>query len=343
MQTPSLPATVTTPESRTLPTHAAPLAGSPAAPPSRVSIEGTVIADRVYRAAILAFALCVPILLLLIFIEVGLAGWPALRQFGFGFLTSSTWDPVAGQFGAAPAIAGTIITSIIALVIATPLALGSAIFLSDFAPSWVRQPLAFLIDLLAAVPSVVYGLWGVFFLLPMLREHVMPFLRDTLHLGATPFFRGPAYGPSVLAAGLILSIMVLPYIAAVSREVLMAVPRSQREAALALGATRWETITGAVIPFARSGIVGGIILGLGRALGETMAVTMLIGNRHEISASLFAPGYTMASLIANEFSEATNDVHLSALMAVGFVLLLITLIVNAIARWLVWQTGGSRS
>jgi phosphate transport system permease protein len=343
MQTPSLPAAVTTPEPRTLPTHAAPLAGSPATPPSRVSIEGTVIADRVYRAAILGFALCVPILLLLIFIEVGLAGWPALRQFGFGFLTTSTWDPVAGQFGALPAIAGTIITSIIALVIATPLALGGAIFLSDFAPSWVRQPLAFLIDLLAAVPSVVYGLWGVFFLLPLLREDVMPFLRDTLHLGATPFFRGPAYGPSVLAAGLILSIMVLPYIAAVSREVLMAVPRSQREAALALGATRWETITGAVIPFARSGIIGGVILGLGRALGETMAVTMVIGNRHEISASLFAPGYTMASLIANEFSEATNDVHLSALMAVGFVLLLITLVVNAIARWLVWQTGGSRS
>jgi len=343
MQTPSLPATVTTPESRTLPTLAAPLAGSPAAPPSRVSIEGTVVADRIYRAAIFGFALCVPILLLLIFVEVGLAGWPALRQFGFTFLTSSTWDPVAGQFGAAPAIAGTIITSIIALVIATPLALGGAIFLSDFAPSWVRQPLAFLIDLLAAVPSVVYGLWGVFFLLPMLREDVMPFLRDTLHLGATPFFRGPAYGPSVLAAGLILSIMVLPYIAAVSREVLMAVPRSQREAALALGATRWETITGAVIPFARSGIIGGVILGLGRALGETMAVTMVIGNRHELSASLFAPGYTMASLIANEFSEATNDVHLSALMAVGFVLLLITLVVNAIARWLVWQAGGSRS
>ena len=342
MQTPTLPATVTTPEPRTPPALAAPLAGSPA-PPARVSIEGTVVADRVYRAAILGFALCVPILLLLIFVEVGIAGWPALRQFGFAFLTSSTWDPVAGQFGAAPAIAGTVITSIIALVIATPLALGGAIFLSDFAPSWVRQPLAFLIDLLAAVPSVVYGLWGVFFLLPLLREDVMPFLRDTLHLGATPFFRGPAYGPSVLAAGLILSIMVLPYIAAVSREVLMAVPRSQREAALALGATRWETITGAVIPFARSGIIGGVILGLGRALGETMAVTMVIGNRHELSASLFAPGYTMASLIANEFSEATSDVHLSALMAVGFVLLLITLVVNAVARWLVWQTGGSRS
>ena len=343
MQTPSLPATVPTPESRTLPTLAGPVAGSPAAPPSRVSIEGTVVADRVYRAAIFGFALCVPILLLLIFIEVGMAGWPALRQFGFSFLTSSAWDPVAGQFGAAPAIAGTIITSIIALVIATPLALGGAIFLSDFSPAWLRQPLSFFIDLLAAVPSVVYGLWGVFFLLPLLREQIMPVLRDTLHLGATPFFTGPAYGPSVLAAGLILSIMVLPYIAAVSREVLMAVPRSQREAALALGATRWETITGAVVPYARSGIIGGVILGLGRALGETMAVTMVIGNRHELSASLFAPGYTMASLIANEFSEATNDVHLSALMAVGFVLLLITLVVNAIARWLVWQTGGGRS
>jgi phosphate transport system permease protein len=308
-----------------------------------VSIDGADVADRVYRAAILAFALCVPILLLLILIEVGAAGWPALRQFGLQFLTSSAWDPVAGQFGAAPAIAGTIITSLLALALATPLALGGAIFISDFSPAWLRQPLSFFVDLLAAVPSVVYGLWGIFFLLPMLREQFMPFLRDTLHLGATPFFSGPAYGPSVLAAGLILAIMVLPYIAAVAREVLMAVPRSQREAALALGATRWETITGAVVPYARSGIIGGIILGLGRALGETMAVTMLIGNRHELSASLFAPGYTMASLIANEFSEATSDLHLSALMAVGFVLLLITLVVNGIARWLVWRTSGSRA
>ncbi|MDB4882696.1 MAG: Phosphate transport system permease protein [Gemmatimonadetes bacterium] len=321
---------------------AAPAPASPATPP-RVSIEGTVVADRIYRGAIVGFALCVPILLLLIFVEVGVAGWPALRQFGFQFLTSSTWDPVNGEFGAAPAIVGTIATSIIALVIATPLALGGAIFLSDFSPSWLRQPLSFFVDLLAAVPSVVYGLWGVFFLVPMLRERLMPFLRDTLHLGATPFFSGPAYGPSVLAAGLILAIMVLPYIAAVSREVLMAVPRSQREAALALGATRWESITGAVIPYARTGILGGVILGLGRALGETMAVTMVIGNRHELSASLFAPGYTMASLIANEFSEATSDVHLSALMAVGFVLFLITLAVNALARWLVWRTGGVRA
>ena len=343
MPTPSLPALVSTQETRPIPTLAATDSGAHRVQPSRISIEGSVIADRVYRAAILGFAVCIPLLLLLILLEVGVAGWPALRQFGLPFLTSSVWDPVAGQFGAAPAIAGTIITSVIALVIATPLALGGAIFLSEFAPAWLRQPLSFFVDLLAAVPSVVYGLWGVFFLLPLLRQQLMPFLRDTLHLGATPFFTGPAYGPSVLAAGLILSIMVLPYIAAVSREVLMAVPRSQREAALALGATRWETITGAVVPFARSGILGGVILGLGRALGETMAVTMVIGNRHELSASLFAPGYTMASLIANEFSEATTDIHLAALMAVGFVLFLLTLVVNAIARWLVWRTGATRA
>ena len=306
----------------------------------RPSIQGSVTADRIYRAVILFFALCIPALLLLIFLEVGRAGLPALREFGFGFLTSSTWDPVKGEFGAAPAIVGTVLTSVIALVIATPLALGGAIFLSELSPAWLRQPVSFLIDLLAAVPSVVFGLWGVFFLVPLLRDPVMPFLRDTLHLGATPFFTGPAYGPSVLAAGSILAIMVLPYIAAVSREVLMAVPRSQREAALALGATRWEAITGAVVPYARTGILGGVILGLGRALGETMAVTMLIGNRHELSASLFAPGYTMASLIANEFSEATTDIHLSALMAVGFVLLVITLVVNAAARLLVRRVGG---
>ena len=302
-------------------------------------IVGTAVGDRVYVGFITAFALGVPILLVLLLWEVALAGWPAFREFGFGFITSSDWDPVNHRFGAAPAIFGTIVTSIIALLIATPLALGVAIFLSEYAPRWLRQPVGFLVDLLAAIPSVVYGLWGIFVLLPLLRQHVMPFLRDALHLGATPLFSGPAYGPSMLAAGLILAVMVLPYVSSVSREVLLAVPRSQREAALALGATRWETIQKAVIPFARSGIIGGIILGLGRALGETMAVTMLIGNRHEISVSLFAPGYTMASLIANEFSEASDDLHLSALMAVGFVLLVLTLVVNALARWLVWRVA----
>ena len=302
-------------------------------------IVGRAIGDWIYVAIITGFALCVPVLLGLIFWEVALAGWPALREFGLGFLTSSVWDPVRGQFGAAPAVFGTIVTSILALVIATPLALAVSIFLSEYAPRWLRQPVAFFVDLLAAIPSVVYGLWGIFVLIPLFREHVVPFLRDTLHLGVIPLFAGPTWGNSVFAAGVILAIMVLPYIASVSREVLLAVPRSQREAALALGATRWEMIQKAVIPFAKSGIIGGIILGLGRALGETMAVTMVIGNTHDISASLFAPGYTMASLIANEFQEASGDLHLAALMAVGFVLLVVTLIVNGIARWLVWRTG----
>ncbi|MFL5581354.1 MAG: phosphate ABC transporter permease subunit PstC [Gemmatimonadaceae bacterium] len=295
--------------------------------------------DRVYRGAITFFAACIPVLLLLVAWEVFTAAWPALSRFGLEFVTSSEWDPVAGIYGAAPAIYGTVVSSIIALVVATPLALGVAIFLSEFAPSWLRQPVAFLVDLLAAVPSVVYGLWGIFVLVPLLRTTVVPFFRDTLHLGATPLFSGPNYGPSMLAAGLILAVMVLPYISAVSREVLLAVPRSQREAALALGATRWEVIWDAVLPYARTGILGGVILGLGRALGETMAVTMLIGNRHEISSSLLAPGYTMASMIANQFTEATDDMHLSALMAVGAVLLVVTLIVNALARWLVWRVA----
>jgi len=324
------------------PAETAAATGTPTRPSRRWTEIGSEIGDRIYSWSITGFAALVPILLLLIFLAVGLAAWPALRTFGFTFLTSSDWDPVSGHFGAAPAIYGTIISSILALVIATPLSLGVAVFLSEFAPDWLRGPVAFAVDLLAAVPSVIYGLWGIFVLIPFLREFLMPFLRDTLHLGVLPLFSGPAYGSSMLAAGLILAIMCLPYISAVTREVLMAVPRSQREAAVGLGATRWEVIRDAVIPYARSGIIGGIILGLGRALGETMAVTMLIGNRHEISASLFAPGYTMASLIANEFSEATGDLHLSALMAVGFVLLLVTFLVNAIARWLVWQTARER-
>ncbi|MGH7663882.1 MAG: phosphate ABC transporter permease subunit PstC [Gemmatimonadaceae bacterium] len=305
----------------------------------RGGIAGSATGDRIYRGAMIFFALCVPILLTLIAWELASAAWPALREFGFEFLTSSRWDPVAGIYGAAPAIVGTVVSSAIALVIATPLALGVAIFLSEFSPHWLRQPVAFLVDLLAAIPSVVYGLWGIFVLVPLLRDYLMPFLADTLALGQTPLFSGPIYGYSMLAAGLILAIMVLPYISAVAREVLLAVPRSQREAALALGATRWEMIRGAVLPHARSGIVGGVILGLGRALGETMAVTMVIGNSREISASFFAPANTLASQIANQFTEATGDLQLSALMALGFVLFAITIVVNAIARWLVWRVS----
>ena len=309
----------------------------------KLRVDASAFSDKAYEIVTAACALVVPTLVVAIAVAIFVAAWPAFSKLGFSIITSSDWDVAAAHFGAAPALFGTLVSSAVALIIATPLAIGIAVFLSEFSPLWLRQPIGFLVDLLAAVPSVVYGLWGIFVLIPILRQHVMPFLRDTLHLGATPLFTGPAYGPSMLAAGIILAIMALPYISSVSREVLMAVPRSQREAALALGATRWEMIRDAVIPYAKSGIIGGIMLGLGRALGETMAVTMVIGNRAEISASLFAPGYTMASLIANQFSEATNDLHLSALMAVGAILFVITLIVNAIARWLVWTVSRNRA
>jgi phosphate transport system permease protein len=261
----------------------------------------------------------------------------AVHQFGLDFVTSSTWDPVAEEFGAFPLIFGTLLSSLIALIIAVPLSLGVAIYLTEFAPKSVRQPVAFLIGLLAAIPSVVYGLWGIFVLIPALRTTAFPLLRKLL--GFLPLFQGPIYGPSMLAAGIILAIMIMPYIMSVSREVLLAVPGTQREAALALGATRWEAVITAVLPYARSGVIGAIILGLGRALGETMAVTMLIGNRHEIASSLFAPGYTMAAAIANEFSEAVGNLHLSALAYVAFLLFTVTVLVNAGARLLIWRVA----
>lgn len=285
----------------------------------------------------MACALAIPLLLVLVAAIIARSAWPAVATVGTELVTGTTWDVPRGQFGALPAILGTIASSLLSLLIATPLALGVAIFVSELAPPAIRRPFAFLIDVLAAIPSVVYGLWALYVLVPFLREQVMPFLGDTLGLRVLPLFAGPAYGPSLLAASLVLAIMILPYIAAVARELLQAVPRSQREAALALGATRWEMIRDAVLPFARTGLVGAAILGLGRALGETMAVTMVIGNRHELPTSLFQPAYTMASLLANEFNEASGTLHVSALMAVAGILLAITLIVNAIARWLVWR------
>ena len=306
------------------------------AAPAR-SLERANHGDRVFKGLLTVAALAVPTLLAFLVFELWDGARLAIGQFGFDFVTSSVWDPVAERFGALPLIFGTLASSLLALLIAVPLSLGVAIYLTEFAPKAVRQPVAFLIGLLAAIPSVVYGLWGIFVLIPLLRTTVFPFLRDSL--GFLPFFQGPIYGPSMLAAGIILAIMVMPYIMSVGREVLLAVPNTQREAALALGATRWEAVTTAVLPYARSGIIGAVILGLGRALGETMAVTMLIGNRHEIAASLFAPGYTMAAAIANEFSEAVGDLHLSALAYVAFLLFLVTVVVNAGARLLIWRVA----
>ena len=291
----------------------------------------------IYRTVLTALALLLPLLVVLIAIELVSNAMPAVSKFGFGFLVHSTWDPVRGEFGALPLIFGTLYSSLVALIIAVPLALGCAVFLTEFAPRWLRTPVATLIELLAAVPSVIYGLWGIFVLIPLLRDHFWPVARPVLR--GLPIFSGAFYGPSVLAAGVILAVMVLPYITAVSREVLLAVPPSQREAGLALGATRWETVTTVILPYGRAGIIGAVILGLGRALGETMAVTMVIGNRHEVSASLLQPGYTIAAAIANEFSEAVSDMHLSALFMIGAVLFIITIAANTLARVLVWRVA----
>lgn len=261
---------------------------------------------------------------------------PALQAMGFSFFTTTVWDPVAPQFGTLAFVYGTVCSSAIALLIGAPVGIGIAIFLSELTSTTLASVIGFMVELLAAIPSVILGLWGLLYVVPYLRETVEPFLIE--HLGWSPFFAGPPYGVGLLAAGLILSIMVVPIIAAISRDVLRAVPREQREAAIALGATRWEVIRISVLSYAKPGIMGAVFLGLGRAIGETMAVTMVIGNRPEISASLFAPAHTMASVIANEFTEATSDLYVSALVAVGLFLFVLTCVINGLARLLVART-----
>ena len=291
--------------------------------------------DVAFRSLLLICSLSIIAVMLLFFYELTSRSKLSIAKFGFGFFTGSTWDPVSGDFGAMPFIYGTLVSSLVALVLAVPLAVGVSVFVTELCPRFFRGIISFTVELLAAIPSVIYGLWGIFVLVPILRNDVQPWLGK--YLAWTGLFGGPAYGIGMLAAGIILAIMIIPIIASITREVLLAVPQSQREAVLALGATRWEMVRMAVLRNARVGIMGGIILGLGRAIGETMAVTMLIGNRPEIARSLFAPGYTMASVIANEFSEATDDLYLSALVEIGLVLLIVTVIVNACARLLVWS------
>jgi phosphate transport system permease protein len=292
------------------------------------------VGDRVFRFIMLLCGLAVLATLALIVYELILRSGQSWHAFGFKFFAGREWDPVNERFGALPFIYGTLVSSLLALLIAVPLSVGVAVFTTEMCPKALRGPLSFFVELLAAIPSVVYGLWAIFVLVPILSTYVQPFLARTL--GWTGFFDGPPYGISMLAAGIILAVMIVPIISSITREVLMVVPQHQREAALALGATRWEMIRVGVLRNARAGIMGGIILGLGRALGETMAVTMVIGNRPEIAKSLFAPGYTMASVLANEFSEATGDVYLSALIEIGLALFLVTIVVNALARLLVW-------
>ncbi len=297
--------------------------------------------DPIFAFVVLVAAIAIPMLMVVMIYTLIGSSQLSIQKFGLSFLWSAAWDPVRGQFGALPFIYGTVVSSIVALLIGAPVALGTAICLTEMAPRWMRSPVALLVELLAAIPSVVYGLWGIFVLVPVVRTIIQPFLGSSL--GFLPLFQGPNYGVGMLAGGLVLSIMIIPTIAAVSRDVIEVVPRSQREAMLAVGATRWETIWKVVLPYARSGILGGVMLGLGRALGETMAVTMVIGNRPEISPSLFAPAYTMASVIANEFTEATYELYLGALIEVGIVLFIVTFIMNALARLLVWRMGLSVS
>lgn len=289
--------------------------------------------DEIARLVTFLFAALVVLLTILLIFELWQGSVLPRHKFGFAFLRTSVWDPVFEQFGALPFIYGTLVTSAVALLIAVPLGIGAAIFLAELAPARVSDTLEFFIDLLAAVPSVIYGLLGVFIVVPLMREYIQPALKDTF--GFLPFFKGPAYGLGFLTAGIVLAIMVIPYIISVSREVLLSVPRDQREAALALGSTRWESTWKVVVPFARAGIMGSIFLALARALGETMAVSMVIGNAPTISASLFSPGDSIASVIANQFSEATGELYTQSLIELGLVLFLLTFMLNGLARILI--------
>ncbi len=289
--------------------------------------------DFIFKNITLLFAIVVFSLVFVMAYEMYKGSTLSIQKFGWKFLWTSTWDAVDDDFGALPYIFGTIMSSLVALAIALPLSIGVAIFLAELSPRWLERPVSFLVELLAAIPSIVYGLWGMFVLVPIVRSAIGPFL--THNLGFIQLFTGAPYGFGMLAAGIILAIMIVPIITSISRDVLTAIPNTQREAALALGATRWET-TKIILSNARSGIAGATLLGLGRALGETMAVTMVIGNMNKISFHLLDPGHTMASVLANEFSEATSNTYLSALIEIGLILFGVTIVLNAIARLIVW-------
>jgi len=298
--------------------------------------------DRVFLAIAYGAAALILLIAGIFIIALFIPALPAITKFGLGFFVSRTWDPVRIQFGALPAIYGTLVTSAIALVIAFPIGLGAALFLAEDARlRFLRGPLSFAIELLAGIPSVVIGLWAFFILTPLMRDNVDPFLNHTL--GFLPLFQGSPSGYGFLTAGVVLAIMVLPIMIALSRDVIRAVPRALREGSLALGATNAETIWSVILPYARVGITGAVLLSLGRALGETIAVTMVIGNRPQITSSLFASGYTLPSVIANEFTEAVGDVYLGSLFYLGVVLVLITIAVNVLARLLVWRFTGSET
>ena len=301
--------------------------------------------DRAFAAGVTALALLVPLTLAGITILILIDAWPSLTRFGLSYFTTTVWDPVHVVFGAAAYVYGTIVTTLVAVLIATPVAVGASLYLTEFAPRPLRSPVAFLIELLAYIPSIVYGLWAIFVLVPVMREVIEPALQGSL--GQVPvvgkLFSGAPVGLDLLSGGVVLAIMILPILTAVSREVLLAVPPTQREAMIGLGATHWEAVSRAVLPYARPGIIGGAVLGVARAFGETMAVTMVVGNSsRDISGSLFVPGYTMASAIANQFVEADSELYFSAIVEVALLLLLVAVMVNAIARYLIRRAVADR-
>jgi phosphate transport system permease protein len=299
-------------------------------------LERLRLGDAGFRHLTRAAAVAVLVILGGIIVALILGAWPALRQFGLGFVFTESWNPVTEKFGALAPIYGTIVTSAIAMLIAVPVGLFIALFLTELCPLWLRRPIGIAIELLAGIPSIIYGIWGLFVLAPFLQQYVQPFVID--RLGNVPvlssLFAGPPYGIGVLTAGLILAIMVLPFITSISRDVFEAVPPVLKEAAYGVGCTTWEVVRRVVLPYARVGVIGGVMLGLGRALGETMAVTFVIGNAHRISGSLFAPGTTISATIANEFTEAVGDLYTSSLIALGLILFFITFVVLALARYL---------
>lgn len=296
--------------------------------------------DRLFLGIVYGSAGAFVLLIAALLVQLTAGSWQSIRTFGLAFLWTSQWNPVTGQFGALPLIYGTVVSSLIAIVLAGVVGILAAAFLSDFAPRAVARPLSFTIELLAAVPSVVYGLWGLFVLAPLMRVYIGPFLQHLF--GWSPLFTGPIYGVGLLTAGIILALMILPTVTAISRDVIAAIPRDIREASMALGGTRWETMRKVVLPAARTGIFGALILALGRAVGETIAATMVIGNRPEIAASLFAPSYTLASVIANEFTEATTDIYVSSLLELGLLLFVVSFIINALARLMMWTVFRGR-
>lgn len=297
--------------------------------------------DRIFLFFVYGAAALFVLLILLLLAELVSGSWLSIKQFGPAFLWTSQWNPVTSKFGALPLIYGTVVSSFIAIVLAGFVGILAAAYLAEFAPRRFASALSFVIELLAAVPSVVYGLWGLFVLAPILRTVVDPFLQRTL--GFLPIFQGTIYGVGLFTAGIILALMILPTVTAITRDVILAIPRDQREASMAVGATKWETVRRVVLPAASTGIFGALILALGRAVGETIATTMVIGNRPEIAASLFAPSYTLSSVIANEFTEATTDVYISALLELGLLLFVVSFIINALARLMMWTVFRRRS